>query len=507
MTIRAAGYLRLSKADEGDSLGIERQRESVMHLAKAKGWVLDENWLIVENNTSASNKRLRPGFERLIQGMRDGQFDALLAYAVDRIVRRLDDLVRLIDTAEEFGVLVATTTGELDLSTGQGRGFAKLQGVVASMETDTMGERMRAKKRQNARSGSLAGGGRRPYGFTTDRTEVVPAEVEVIRRVTRQILAGKTLTAVARDLNREGVPTSYGGTWTLPRLQGTLKRPSLCGRVMYKGAQVRDDQGKPVRGEWGYRVKLAKRGDKVREKPVNGRAGKLVRTKRWDPILSEDDFDALQIAMKARKQHPDNWSQRRVHLLSGLARCGRCDAPMIGFRSSKGSWTYQCQAMHHLSRVKAPLDEFVIGQVKARAAETVFNVDSFSSEEAQQVRRGIGVLEERKADAIRELVGGKIGPSDLSAMIAEFDSRIEALRGSQVGRAVEAQNIDAVQFDLDRFDDMPVEEQHTAIRMFVTRIVVRPAGSGRHKFDPTLIDIEWRDPDSLRWRGVVEAGS
>jgi site-specific DNA recombinase len=473
MARKAAAYLRLSKDDVGLGLGIERQRDSVQSLAKAKGWRIDPAWVIEENHTSASSKRLRPGFERLLDGMRSGEVEAVLAYAVDRLVRRLDDLTRLIDTAEEFGVPVATVAGELDLSTGHGRGLAKLLGVVASIETDNMGERMRRRKLQNAQAGSLRAGGRRPYGFTINRRETVPEEGAVIRQVAEQVVAGRSLTGIVTDLNRRGVSTSYGLAWTLARLQGTLKRPSLCGRVVYKNNLLRDDHGNPVKGE-------------------------------WKPILTEDEFDALQRAMEARRRHPSDWTQKRVHLLSGIARCGLCGTKMLGFRQSSGKWTYTCAAQRHLGRLKEQVDAYVIAEVKAKAAATTFDLEGWDDEEGQRVRREIADLEQRKHDSITELVDRKIDAATLTAVFAQYTARVEALRESLVGRTVEAQAADAVSFDLDGFDAMPLEEKRAAIAIYVRKIVIHPAGRGR-RFDPALIEIVWRDPNTFRWRGVVEA--
>ncbi len=141
MARRAAVYLRISRDEAGEGLGIDRQRDAVKSLARAKGWVIDPAWVIEENDVSAYAKRPRPGFERLVRGIESGQVKAVVAYALDRLVRRLDDLARLIDVAEQHDVPVATVAGDVDLSTGHGRGLAKLLGVVASIEVDHMSAR------------------------------------------------------------------------------------------------------------------------------------------------------------------------------------------------------------------------------------------------------------------------------------------------------------------------------------------------------------------------------
>jgi Recombinase len=333
--------------------------------------------------------------------------------------------------------------------------------------------RTRSTGLQNAQAGSLAAGGMRPYGFTINRRDTVPEEAAVIREVTGRILAGGSPTGIVTDLNRRRVPTSYGGTWTLPRLQGTLKRPSLCGRVVHKGDLMRDEDGQPVKAE-------------------------------WDPILSEAEFDQLQLTLAARRRSPSaRWTSNRRHLLSGICRCGLCVAKMIGSKQTNGLLAYVSPAQKHLGRSKPHLERHVIEAVKEKASGTAFDIRSWSDEAAEDTRRQIAHLERRKHDSITQLVDGRIDAATLTAVTAQYGARIDALRESLVGRTVEAEAFDAVTFDLAGFDAMPVEEQHAAIAMFVRRIVVHPAGRGR-RFDLGLIDIEWRDLDAFRWRGVVE---
>jgi site-specific DNA recombinase len=473
MARKAAAYLRMSKDDVGLGLGIERQRDSVRGLAKAKAWRIDPAWVIEENNVSASNGGPRPGFERLLVGMESGQVQAVLVYSWDRLSRRLTETARLIEIAEKYDIPIATVSGDIDLSTGQGRGHAGILGAVAAAEIHTMSQRHKDAKKQSRQAGSMRGGGRRPYGFTDNRSETIPQEAAVLREVTERILAGKSLTGIVRDLNQRRIPTSYGLAWTLPRLQGTLKRPSLCGRVTYKGALERDEHGNPIIGE-------------------------------WSPILTEEEFDQLQVAIAARRRSPSKWTAKRKHLLSGITRCGLCGTKMIAFQQSNRRWTYVCAAQKHLSRAKDHVERHVIESVKVRAAESTFDIEGWSDEDGQQVRRQIADLKDRKYQAASKFADGGMEVDSLQLVMRALDDKIARLEESQVEQAVAFEGIEAVQFDFDAMDAMSLEEQRAAIAIFVDKIVIQPTGRGRG-FNPEHVEIVWRDLDRWHWRGVVEA--
>jgi site-specific DNA recombinase len=421
---------------------------------------------------SASRRRARPGFERLLKGMATGEFSAIVCYDISRLMRRLDDTARLIDLAEQHGIDVETVAGGVDLSSGHGRGVAGVLGAVAAMETQTMSERHRSRKAQARRDGQMRGGGHRGYGFTSNKSGIVPDEAAVIQQVTKRVLAGESPSKVSREMNRDGLRTPGGGFWTLNQLLRTLRRPALAGLVTYRGQVVRDDHGDPVPGEWGQ-------------------------------ILTVAEYEELQIALAARKRSPvPGWSTNRKHLLSGLARCGLCGASMIGCMSSDKKVAYQCSAQRHLSRLKGTVDAYVISQVQAKAAATPITAE-WDDKAGDDARRRLVELDARRHDAARRAALGEI-PFDLMTTIeASLKEQISAIEESQVAARVDWNRYEAVRLEVD-FTSSTLEEQRAAVEFYVQRIVIDPAPRGR-SFDPDLVRIEWRDHDRYQWRAVVEA--
>lgn len=102
-----AGCRRLraiSKDDQGDHLGVDRQERACRQLAADRG--LEVAHLCVDNDTSAYARKPRPGFEHLVDLLKAGEVGAVIAYHANRLYRRVGDLERLV------GVVEATATGE-----------------------------------------------------------------------------------------------------------------------------------------------------------------------------------------------------------------------------------------------------------------------------------------------------------------------------------------------------------------------------------------------------------
>lgn len=97
----AAIYARISSDVEGSGLGVTRQLEDCRKLAESLGWSVAEEY--VDNDLSAYSGKVRPGYERMLADLRDGERDAVIVYHVDRLTRRpieLEQFLEALDAAK-----------------------------------------------------------------------------------------------------------------------------------------------------------------------------------------------------------------------------------------------------------------------------------------------------------------------------------------------------------------------------------------------------------------------
>jgi site-specific DNA recombinase len=322
--MRSAIYTRISKDDKKDDdedgqQAVARQLTACTALTKRLGWTIAATF--TDNDISAYSGKTRPGFEALLTAMKNGEFDGLVVWHVDRLYRRLGDLQRVIDIAEMARIKLQTVnSGQLDLSTSAGKMMARILGSVSEQESEHHSERRKLANAQRRAEGQFNREGYRPFGYTRDGQPLEP-EFSALRQAATDVLNGRSLRSIALDWNKRGLHTSRGKQWSNLTLRRVLMNPTYAGLVSY--------------------------------------GGKIVGTGEWVPLWDLDLHHGLVEFLKDNSRRPAV-SFERLHVGSGVYVCGKCGAPLYAARpSGTRSVTYICRKKAHLGRVAVPLDAYV----------------------------------------------------------------------------------------------------------------------------------------------------
>lgn len=336
---RAAIYARISRDADGEKVGVERQLKDCRELAKRLGYEVAEEYVDNDISASSKKKKVRPGYNSMFAGARRGEFTAIIAYSNSRLTRRLMELEEIIRLHEQTGVQVHTVvSGNDDLSTADGRMTARIKASVDAGEAERIAERTKRAKAEMATKGDYRGG-RRPYGYNKDGITIREAEARVIRESASSVLSGRTLAAVARDLNDKGLKTSTGKPWTYARLRDVLIRPRNAALI---------GTGRADR----------------REVEIVGKAA-------WKPILDEDTWRAVYDLLTDPSRRSPNQTTEPKWLGSGIYVCGRCGGAMratpfggtASRRNHVRTYHYRCSEAAHLTVHAGKTDEYVLAVV------------------------------------------------------------------------------------------------------------------------------------------------
>lgn len=265
-------YLRISHDPNALRVGVERQLTDCTAIARR--WPEHRVVVYEDNDVSALTKR--PEYTRMCTAIEHGEVRALVAYDLDRLHRQPRELEAFIDLCEKVALRdVVTAQGDLDLSTHDGQLMARIMVAVAKKASDDSSRRVRRAARQRAERGAHHGGPA-PYPYTrVDGELILNAEGAAhLREIAARVLSGASLGSLLSD------PLS-----TRQGLRGALLNPVIAGRN-----------------------RLGVRGT-------------------WEPVLSDTQYAALVTLLTDPSRVPSH-SRRRVHWLTGLARCALCDGAL-----------------------------------------------------------------------------------------------------------------------------------------------------------------------------------
>lgn len=286
MTHRDVGYARLSHADPDEAGAIARQKQDIRQVSTSTGGHLvtvdnhqgEPVEILVDNAVSASRyaRRKRKDYPLIETYARAGLIDRAVIYDVDRLLRIPRELEDLIDLVEDLdgGFTVVAVNGELDLTTADGRFFARMRVAQAAKESDDLSRRIRRQIVQGAERGvpRNARGRARPFGFADDGIAHNPDEAALIRQAAEDVLyRGVSLNEIARRWNAAGHRTARRNTlWSNRTVRAVLCGPRAAGlRIHHRGEP--DEQTFPA---------------------------------AWDPIIDRATHEALKgklIATSARR--------------------------------------------------------------------------------------------------------------------------------------------------------------------------------------------------------------
>jgi DNA invertase Pin-like site-specific DNA recombinase len=273
--IRAAIYLRISQDPNEDGLAVDRQRKECEQIARVRNWTVVDTY---SDTVSASKKNVsRPSYEQMFQDFKSGRFDALICWDLDRLTRQPRQLEDWIDAAED-GFVVVTADGQADLSTVDGRTYARMKATLARNEIEQKGKRQKLKNVQLVSSGRPVPG-RRRFGYKSDNMTPEPANAAVVTHLFSDFDDGRTIYAIANELG-----------WRTGRVRDTLMNRSYIGEVRHQGT---------------YHPSSA-----------------------ITPLVSTEVFERVQLKLSdpTRKTSPGSTIR---HYLSGIARCGVCGSKMF----------------------------------------------------------------------------------------------------------------------------------------------------------------------------------
>ena len=468
MTDRGAIYARQSvtrpskgRAEVliGGSVSLDEQVRQCREAAPRLG--IDVVVDLVEKPSTSGYKergRNRPEFKELLEHIRTGRIDCVIAYKTDRLSRGGGPgWAPLLEAFEQAG-------RDLDRAVATPGGWVSEFeiGIRATMdreESKKTSERMTAVRAREAREGKPRPSGQRGFGYSLDWMTIDEAEAALIREAADRVLRGESTYAIATDWNSRGVPTVNAKQWSVNVLLTILRSPRIAGlREHHSG---------------------------------------VVAEGTWPAIVDRSTHEQLKAALapKPRRRGP----RPRKYALAGILRCALCGGPLRSLIRENGVASYACRKLPgnggcgririKAEPVEAHVKEMVLGMLADPTTRDVLvalqpeEIDGDVVSIGEQVR----AIQTRRERLVDLYVGGDLDKSSYRRRSDELDAELHVAELAFADRLTHSTLVgipttyEALE---EQWDEKGIEFQRLLIEAVLEPITVKPAAvRGRKRFD------------------------
>lgn len=230
-------YARKStEQDERQALSIESQIREMNDQAKKAGIDIVE---VRQESYSAKASGQRPVFSQILEDVRMGLFQGIVAWAPDRLSRNAGDLGVLVDLMDEGHLQEVRTFGQIFRNTPGEKFLLMILGSQAKLENDQRSINVKRGLKAKALKGWRPG--ITPLGYLNDpkgeqgerRVYLDSDRAPAIREAFERVAAGASGRDLYHSLKETGFRTRQGRPMALSAIYRMLRDSYYCGRFEY----------------------------------------------------------------------------------------------------------------------------------------------------------------------------------------------------------------------------------------------------------------------------------
>lgn len=343
-------YARFS-SDLQNERSIEDQVRRCREFIKSNGGNPDKAKVFPDFAISGSSLDRR-GLEAMMAAVESGDIKVIVTEDMSRISRDIADAATIFKKLEFFRVPLIGVADGIDTS----QKGAKLQFTVKSLLSDMYLDDLRDKTLRGLEGRALAGfaTGNVPYGFHTvpvtdthggvigNKIEIHEAESRIVIRIFVEFSEGRSPAQIARDLNKEGVPSPRVGQrhkafgWSGSTIRTMLRNERYIGIWKFMERQ------------WvkvpGTNRRQPRARDASEVMVMNRPETRIIKQKLWDKVQERVVATHKRYTKKAGEQKKATGIPRAKasYLLSGILVCAECGSPLTLSAGTNAAY-YRCQ--------------------------------------------------------------------------------------------------------------------------------------------------------------------
>lgn len=480
MTLPLDIYVRVSRVGgrDGDSfVSPQLQEERCRAMATARGFEVGE--VITDLDVSGGTMQ-RPGLNRALQRIKDGQSGGIIVARLDRFARTLRGALDVLEELERAGGVLVEADGNWDTSSPSGRFGRDLLLRVAQLYREQVAEQWDDAKRKAIERG-VHPTAYVPFGYVRERGKPMvpdPATADHVHALFRLRAQGASWRDLCEHLEREAMLSPRGGHWTITSVRQIVMNRAYLGEA---------------------------------------RMGKHVNEAAHEPLVTRAAWNAAQRTWPGRTRLRDKEGAR----LAGLVFCASCggrltpELPSERLREregmpptiERGCGYYKCRSRNATANAGCTSRAIVrMDDLDALALDSFMKryekaVGQFDDEPQPPETAHLVAKLEQADDALQTLVEDPLSLAGLST-----ENRAKVLKNAQSAVDAIQAEIEAVEvthetsvvnvwhlsdlFTPDDFREASIPEQRRLLALGIERIEV--AKGSRHELQQR-VRIVWVD--------------
>ena len=314
-------YIRVSSERQVKGYSLDGQKHYLTEWAERQGMSVLR--VYVEEGKSGKSIEGRTEFQKMLEDIQNSrEVNYVIVFKLSRFGRNARDVLNSLEYIMKYGTHLLCVEDGLDSSTAMGKMMITILGAVAELERENISVQSYLGREEKAKSGGW-NGGMAPYGYRLEDGSLIANEKEreVVKVIFQKFLyENMGYTAITGFLNRSGyerppalnaVRPSYG-EWSADQVKRILSNQLYTGKIVYGRRRTEKIAGT----DNDYH--LVKQDNYIMSKDFSHEA-----------FITEEEFERVQEikAIRGRKGN-HHIGQTNAHLLSGIARCPQCGAPM-----------------------------------------------------------------------------------------------------------------------------------------------------------------------------------
>lgn len=236
--ITAVGYIWTSPNNPDAETLYENAKSKIVEYCKENNIILKEMYKDLGSTGTALR---RNAMSELLKYIEKNNIDYFIIDTLYSVGRRFHDAIVVLNEFNYRHTALIAIDENIDTNSEEGKTLIKSLLKIPQISQWTQPPDPKKKQRDQE---ILYSGGACPYGYVIDsksnQYKIIEEEAQVVRRIFRERLSGRSLRQISNDLTNDDIKTKRGGKWQANTIKTILENPFYVGIYIQNNTVLRD---------------------------------------------------------------------------------------------------------------------------------------------------------------------------------------------------------------------------------------------------------------------------